>query len=139
VLAKIPDPNLRVYVVWLPVLLSGGWESAARRQASRIPDPRATRYYDPEKRIGVLYGPILRLARGIPAWDVYMVFGPEARWPVHQGDDAKGGNAGNGPPVPAYWMHQLGRAAPRELRLDGDKFAKVVRELLSAGAAGRAA
>jgi hypothetical protein len=55
----------------------------------------------------------------MPAWDVYFVFGPEARW-----DDQ--------PPAPTYWMHQLGRAAPEDLRLDGDQLARVVVGLLAA-------
>src|SRR5881396_881086 len=35
------------------------------------------------------------------------------------------------PPAPTYWMHQLGRRAPPELRLDGDQMARVVSELLA--------
>ena len=37
-----------------------------------------------------------------------------------------------GPPAPVYWMHQLGRAAPRELRLDGEEFMKAVNGQLRA-------
>ncbi|HME00416.1 MAG TPA: hypothetical protein VKM93_24180 [Terriglobia bacterium] len=123
-LGKIPDPNLRAYVVWLPVLRSGGWESAARDQGERIPDPRARRYYDADTSVGKTYGPLLRLPRGLPAWDVYMVFGRDARWEAQ-------------PPAPAYWMHQLGLAAPSDLRLDGNRLAGVVKGLLnSPGSAG---
>jgi len=132
VLAKISDPSLRVYVVWLPVLPSGGWESAARRRADRIPDPRATRYYDPGKRIGVLYAPILHLPEPMVAWDVYMIFGRDARWPAPGDDQRNGRKAAIGPPAPVYWMHQLGRAAPRELRLDGEEFMKAVNGQLRA-------
>jgi hypothetical protein len=124
VLSKIPDQNLRAYVVWLPVLRSGGWESAARDQGERVPDSRARRYYDSDASVGKLYGPLLRLPRGLPAWDVYMVFGGDARWEAQ-------------PPAPVYWMHQLGLAAPSDLRLDGDRLASVVRSLLSStGSAG---
>jgi len=123
VLSKIPDPNLRAYVVWLPVLRTGGWESAAKDQGERIPDSRARRYYDAEASVGKLYGSLLHLPRGLPAWDVYMVFDGDARWEA--------------PPPPVYWMHQLGLAAPSDLRLDGDRLARVVRGLLtSAGSAG---
>jgi hypothetical protein len=124
VLSKIPDQNLRAYVVWLPVLRSGGWESAARDQGERVRDSRARRYYDADASVGKLYGPLLRLPRGLPAWDVYMVFGGDARWEAQ-------------PPAPVYWMHQLGLAAPSDLRLDGDRLASVVRSLLSStGSAG---
>jgi hypothetical protein len=33
-----------------------------------------------------------------PAWDVFILYGPDARWD------------GERPPAPAYWMHQLGTA-----------------------------
>ena len=113
----IPNPNLRAYIVWLPVLRSSAQEAAARREAGRIPDSRAVRFYDPEAQVGKLYATILHLAPGLPAWDVYLVFGPEVRWK-------------EGPPAPAYWMHQLGRAGPPELLLDGEQLARVVSSLL---------
>jgi hypothetical protein len=55
----------------------------------------------------------------VPAWDVYLVFGPAAEWNER-------------PPVPTYWMHQLSRgAAPADLWLDGEKLRRVVNNLLS--------
>ncbi len=92
-------------------------EAAARREGRRIPDQRVLRFYDPNARLGKLYSGIIRLPDGMPAWDVYFVFGPAVRWEEE-------------PPAPTYWMHQLGRAGPSELRLDGDQFARVVRGLL---------
>jgi len=125
-LSKIPDPHLRAYVVWFPVLRSGGWEAAAKDQGERVPDSRARRYYDADAGVGKLYGSLLHLPRGLPAWDVYMVFGSQARWEAQ-------------PPAPVYWMHQLGLAAPSELRLDGNRLARVVTGLLnSPGRAGPA-
>ncbi len=115
---EISDPNLRAYIVWLPALRSGAHEPAARREAGRIPDSRAERFYDPEARVGKLYSGILHLPWGLPAWDVYLVFGPEVRW-------------GERPPAPTYWMHQLGRAGPPELRLDGEQLARVISGLLA--------
>src|SRR5271167_62373 len=115
---RISDPNLRAYIVWLPILPSGAHEPAARREAERIPDSRAIRFFDAEARVGKVYSSILHLPSGLPAWDVYLVFGPEVRW-----DD--------NPPVPTYWMHQLGRAGPPELRLDGEQLERVISSLLS--------
>jgi len=83
-----------------------------------MPDSRAMRFFDPEARVGRLYSSILQLPLGLPAWDVYLVFGPEVRWEGR-------------PPAPAYWMHQLGKAGPAELRLDGERLALVVSGLLS--------
>ena len=114
---RISDPNLRAYIVWMPVLPSGAHEPAARREAGRIPDNRAIRFFDAEARVGKLYSSILHLPSGLPAWDAYLVFDRDARWD------------GN-PPAPAYWMHQLGRAGPPELRLDGEQLERVVRSLL---------
>jgi hypothetical protein len=115
---RISDPNLRAYIVWLPVLPSSAHEPAARREAGRMPDSRAMRFFDSEARVGKVYSSILQLPLGLPAWDVYLVFGPEVRWE-------------GSPPTPAYWMHQLGRAGPSELRLDGERLALVVSGLLS--------
>jgi hypothetical protein len=107
---------MRAYVVWLPVRRAGDVASAARREGGRIHDSRALHFFDPTARLAQEYSATLHLPFRIPAWDVYMVFGPRARW-----DDQ--------PPAPAYWMHQLG-SAPRELRLDGKQLARAVRELL---------
>ncbi len=115
---KVPDQNLRAYIIWLPVLRSGAHEPAARREAGRIPGSRTVRFYDPEARVGKLYSGILHLPPGLPAWDVYLVFGPQSRWEQN-------------PPVPTYWMHQLGRAGPPELRLDGEQLARVISSLLA--------
>ena len=120
VFLKIPNPELRGYVVWMPVLAFGAKEQDAREQAWRIPDPRITRYFDAEGRLGQRYAPILRLAGDGAAWDVYLVFGPDARW-----DSA--------PPPPAYWMHQLGRRAPPERLLDANQIARAINELLGLG------
>ena len=115
---RISDPNLKAYIVWLPVLPSSAHEPAARREAGRMPDSRAMRFFDPKAQVGRLYSSILQLPLGLPAWDVYLVFGPEVRWEGR-------------PPAPTYWMHQLGRAGPAELRLDGERLALVVSGLLS--------
>ncbi len=106
-------------MVWLPVLPTGGYESAAKRESGRIADTRVHQYYDPGAQAGKLFAGVLGLPRGRPAWDLYMVFAPGARW-----DDS--------PPKPTYWMHQLG-VAPPELRLDAPKLERVVAGLLAAG------
>ena len=95
----MPEAELRVYVVWLPVL-------------SRM---------SPEARLGEHYTRALALPMDDPAWDVYLVFGPAARWE-------------KAPPAPAAWMHQLG-AGPREKHLDAKKLAETLRGLLPAGKA----
>lgn len=123
VLEKIPDQNLRAYVVWVPVLRAGPLESAAHSESGRIADSRVTQYLDADAGLAKAYASVIHLPSPLRAWDVYLVFGPGARWPDGQGTDQ--------PPQPTYWMHQLGRAAPPELRLDGDRLARIVQELMS--------
>ncbi len=101
VLSKLDAPDLRVYLVWVPVLADDS-PAAARRAAAQVLDPRVAQFWDDGLRLG------LELARelGIPgrpsvqegraiAWDVYLVYpaGPRA------GPSA--------PPKPAVWLHQL--------------------------------
>ncbi len=116
---KIPHAGLRAYVVWLPVLRAGNVESAAHRESGRVADPRATHYFDADARLARRFSEIIALPQGLPAWDVYLVFDAKARW------DAI-------PPKPTSWMHQLGRGAPSELRLNGEQLARVVSGLLGA-------
>lgn len=116
-LDQVASPNLRAYVVWLPVLRAGNVSFAADREGGRIGDPRALHFLDPDARLAREYSTVLHLPGRAPAWDVYLVFGPEARW-------------GSEPPPPTYWMHQLGNAPP-DLRLKGEQLARIVTSLLS--------
>ncbi len=115
VLEKIPDPSLRVYVVWAPVLSRLSPEAlagAACSSSRRLADPRVKHFLDPDWRVAKPYGatlPGLQLPPGEPAWDVFLVFGSATRW-----EEA--------PPLPAHWMHQLD-AGPAALHLDAEKLA----------------
>ncbi|HEV2492516.1 MAG TPA: hypothetical protein VG204_05530 [Terriglobia bacterium] len=118
VFLNVSSSDVRGYVVWMPVTSFGKWEAAAHEQAWRIPDKRITRYYDAESHLGNVYAPLLHLTGSGPAWDVYMVFGPEARWNAQ-------------PPAPSFWMHQLpARRAPAEQLLDPDRMTHAIQELL---------
>jgi hypothetical protein len=107
-------------VVWVPKS-EGAREDVADAMAF-VPDPRAAHFWDARGALMRSYDRVLGL--GEDAWDIYMVYGPDARWP-----------AGAAPPAPAYWMHQLGeREAPRVRGpyLDAAVFADRVRALLQA-------
>lgn len=121
VLDPIPNPSLRTYVVWLPVTSRmdvDELEKLARHGAARISDPRVTHFLDPEGKLGERYAGIVRLPRNEDlAWDIYFVFGPEARWEEK-------------PPTPHYWMHQLAR--PSENFLDAKTLGSVIGELVAA-------
>lgn len=122
VLEPIAHPDLRTYVVWVPVLSrmsQEGLAGAARTAAARrLADPRVENFLDPDLALAQPYRALLRLSEGEPAWDVYLVFDSAARW-------------AEAPPAPAHWMHQLGEA-PRALRLDAAKLARTIEALLAA-------
>ncbi len=95
VLNRIPDGDLEVHVVWMPVLPSDDRPSALESR-SLIDDPRAMHYWTDSQDLGSLYGRTLRLPSGRDlAWDIYFVFDAGVTW----GDEA---------PVPTEWVHQLG-------------------------------
>ncbi len=92
-------PDLRAYVVWLPILPDDDAAAAARASA-RCAGPRVLHYWDPDRALGDALGKALAIPprRDGPrvAWDVYLLFRPGARW----------GSA------PAFWMQQLDGVPP---------------------------
>jgi len=113
--------EIAVYVVWSPQL--GAQEKHASDAAELVPDKRAHHYWDGAMVIGSHYQTLTHpdgtdLTLGSPAWDVWMLFEPDARWEV--------GRA----PEPAWWEHQLG-GMPDDVRLDPERFAVKATELLS--------
>lgn len=78
--------------MWVPKLF--GEEKDVPVATRFVPDARATHYWDSGSVLVRSYDTVLGL--GQDAWDVYIAYGPAARW----------NNAT--PPAPDYWMHQLG-------------------------------
>jgi hypothetical protein len=118
VLAQEPSDRLKVYSVWVPMVR--GLERDIPQASRVLPDPRAEHYWDGDRLLMDGYQRVLQISE--PAWDVFLVYGPEARW---DGDD---------PPAPQYWAHQLGtRENPRVHGpfLDGPTFLDKTREALS--------
>lgn len=72
-------------------------------------------YWDPSMAAGRAVSASLALPR--PAWDVWILYGPDAVWP------------GEGLPRPDWWEHQLA-ALGAENRLDAARFARRARDLL---------
>ena len=117
-LLKEQDPNLRAYVVWVPK--RGGQEKDVPVATRLVPDARATHYWDGTAAVMRAYTSALALP--VDAWDIYMVYGPDARWD------------GAAPPKPEYWMHQLGPKKSPAVNgpyLDAKVFAGHTRRLLS--------
>ena len=115
VLGAIDDPSLRAYVVWVPILADDS-HAAAREAQSLVTDARAAHFWDAERSLPPLFAPLLGLPEDLPAWDVYLAYGAEARW-------------GAGPAMPSFWHHQLGEQVHAPA-LDGEQFAGHVRTLL---------
>jgi hypothetical protein len=96
-----------------------------------IKDRRARHFWGRDRKAARAFGTMLwsasgkapRRGRTSPAWDVYLVFDPTARWDTV-------------PPGPAFWMHQL-PGLNESLQLDGPKLREAVQGQLRK-AAGRA-
>ena len=89
-------PELRVLVVWVPIVPEDD-DAAAARAAARCAEPRVSHYWDPDRALGDALGRVLALpphepgrANGV-AWDVYLLFEQGARWGA----------------APSSWMQQL--------------------------------
>ncbi len=114
VLGQVDSDDLSVAAVWMPVLGSDD-ATAGKAAESLLPDDRVSHYWDDDNSLGKLYGRLLTLPRGRQlAWDIYFVYPPGVRWEEE-------------PPMPAQWMHQLGRD---ERHLNGDTLRGMILELL---------
>lgn len=124
VLSKLPDPDLRAYLVWIPMVGSDRPESV-EVAASRVTDERVQHFSDSARAFGSALGETLGLpprkpgrAHGI-AWDVYLLYDRGVEWPA------------KAPPRPTFWMHQLGDVGTSTApELDGGALRERLRELL---------
>lgn len=116
VLDKVDSPEVRVYVVWEPILLTDR-EGAAREATGLIPDVRAAHFWAPDLTLAREFRGPLGLEREA-AWDVYLVYGRTSRW--------LSGSA----PIPDDFQHQLSGRLPEEKFLDEVALAARIRELL---------
>lgn len=112
----MPSADLKVYVVWEPILLLDH-EGAARRERSLIPDRRARHFWARDLEIGEQFQKPLGLT-GEPAWDVYLLYPAGVRWAE--------GNA----PIPVDFMHQLSGRLPETDLLDGSGLSRRVEKLV---------
>ena len=113
------DPRVRVYTVWVPK--RGGLERYVAQATATMPDERARHFWDGAGYTLRAFAPVLRLPERMDAWDVYLLYGPDARW-----DEAS-------PPAPDFWMHQL-RGVDNAPELDRDVLGQRLAQMV-AGAA----
>lgn len=117
VLDQVDSPDVRVYVVWEPILISDR-EGAARRASALLPDPRAVHFWAPDLELARAFRRPLGLEREA-AWDVYLVYDRAAEW----GPDAA--------PTPNDFQHQLSGRLPDDKFLDEGALVERIRELLA--------
>ena len=101
----------------MPVLRNDDFERASEASAM-CPDPRAGHYWNPDKETARAASQALHITAELPeAWDVFLVFAPDAKW-----------GSGEPMPAPAAWMLGGNDKDPRYItaqRLD-----QIVRALL---------
>jgi hypothetical protein len=126
------DPRLETFVVHEPVLgtaRASPWARAAvatdvPKAAQLLHNPQVQHYWNSSGAFGQLLSEAVGLKNSehpVYAWDVWLVYGPEAKWD------------GVGPPRPRLLMHQLGelRGSTEFPHLDSHAFAQQVHALLA--------
>lgn len=100
---RIEGPGLAGYVVWGPML---GDETAEHADTATgfLNDPRVGHFWTPEHTLALALSGQVGMPADEPAWDVFLLYPPEAAW-------------GDKPPDPAVVMH-VDRPLPEEQRLD---------------------
>jgi hypothetical protein len=131
-LKSTTDPRLQTFVVHEPVLgvaryapwlrVSGGKD--VPKAAQLLQNPNVQNYWNPSGAFGRLLSQAVDLKNGersVYAWDVWLIYGPEAKWD------------GADPPRPRLLMHQLGalRGSMEFPHLDSHVFAQQVQTLLA--------
>jgi len=115
VLEKIKDSDMRVYVIYLPILKMDREESVPSAM-KQLQDKRVSFFWDRNGELAHSYSRVLQLPARQPAWDVYLLFNRDDAWKADV-------------PAPDYWMAQLSGISS-ERRLDGNKFADETSKLL---------
>ena len=117
-LSKTNDPRVQAFVVHMPVI--GAKATDVSPAAELLHNPNVHNYWNPSGNFGRLVGTALQLKQGdkpVYAWDVWMIYGPDAVWQ-------------SAPPTPALLMHQL-PTLPTKQFLDAEAFAAKAQTLLS--------
>ena len=108
----MPDRDLKVYSVWVPILPSDA-QITVGRATKYFTDARATHYWDGNSELVKGFAPVLGLGDS-RAWDVYLLYDKDAEWT-------------HAPPKPIFWQEQLG--VSDETTLDPEKMAAEINKL----------
>jgi hypothetical protein len=123
-LGQTQDPRLQTFVVHVPVLHPSAQPKDIPPAAQLLHNANVRQYWNPSGAFGSLLSESVGLKSGdrqVYAWDVWLIYGPEAKW------------EGAGPPRPRLLMQQLGglRGSTEFPHLDSEVFAQRVRGLLA--------
>ena len=97
------DAALQTFVIHTPVL--GAIETDSANTCALVHNEHVTHYWDPKQELGTLFANALGMKDGdrvIYAWDVWLVYGPNAEW------------TSVAPPKADFLMHQLPDLMGRE-------------------------
>ena len=96
VLDNLLGEPLRTFVIWTP-LRADDTRDAAQQATQLLDTIEVEQFWDPNRSIARQYGKVVDLpSNRTLAWNSYFVHGRADEWHDR-------------PPVPASWMHQLGR------------------------------
>jgi len=73
---KNDDPRVTAFVVWQPKL--GGREEDVPEATATFRGPRARHFWDGQGWTLEHFKPALDI--NVDAWDLYLIYGPDARW-----------------------------------------------------------
>jgi hypothetical protein len=75
-LERYPDADLRVFAVWLPALAT----DQRFEVADLMVDERVEHFWDGGRLVGDGVRELIGAPEGQLVWDVFLAFGPDARW-----------------------------------------------------------
>lgn len=117
VLDRIPNPNLKVYVVWEPVVRADS-EEASYAASRLVSDPRVQQFWSGSRFTGHSFATLVR-KDGQQIWDSFLIFGGDKKW-----TDAA--------PVPDRFRitPQNGGEVGADRKMNGEKLAEDIKALL---------
>ena len=80
ILDRNREANVKVYAVWLPMIAG---DARSEWKQSLLRDARAVHLWDEQRVTGRWFARQAWYDRNVEvAWDIYVLFGPDARWNV---------------------------------------------------------
>jgi pimeloyl-ACP methyl ester carboxylesterase len=117
---KIDDDNLKLYVVWGP-MLGRETEEDAKTATGLVPDDRAMHFWTESNRVADLYQETLGFTDEVESgWDTFNLYAPGTRWP-------------SGPPPEPHHFWHVNKPLPEEKVLNAIEMAAEARKLLDGG------